>query len=129
MSEKYIVKESKAGNDIKSCIIIGLYDDYEGFRIILENDTGVFGVYFEDNLIYRNADEGDRLGSLSALSNKKNELGIIYEVEDSEFIKWFVEENSEKYNKSELMHTAVLSQNDWIDVISLTQPKIKNLTE
>jgi len=107
----------------------GLLDTYEGFRLLLEDKDGngaVFRVGFDSHLAYRNIDEGDRLRSLGAVCDARP--AIIYLVEDSEWLKWFKEENQGKYGGDNLFHWAIITPNDWVDVISIEPPKVEELT-
>jgi hypothetical protein len=109
----------------------GLHDDYEGFRIVLENKDGggeVYKIVFASYLAYRNMDEGDRLRGLSLLKKTRDKTGIIYKVEESEWVKWFKEENSGKYDVEDIYHWAIVTPNDWIDVLSLEPPTVVELT-
>jgi hypothetical protein len=103
----------------------GLHDDYEGFRIVLENkDAGgeVYKIAFDSHLAYRNMDEGDRLRGLSSLTKTRNKTAIVYKVEESKWVKWFKEENPGKYDDESIYHWAIVTPNDWIDVLSLEPP-------
>jgi hypothetical protein len=106
----------------------GLHDDYEGFRIILEEKDGgtgaVYAVRFNDQVAYRNMDEGCRLRTLLKLPERR----MLLRVENSQWIDWFVEESSGVFDDSKLIHWAVVTPNDWIDIISFDHPEVKCLT-
>jgi hypothetical protein len=124
MKEKYEIWE-QTSEWPKSLYLQALHDDYEGFRLILEDKDGqgsVFKVSFDSHLAYRNIDEGDRLSSLPSLTHKGEKLATVYLVKNSNWVHWFKEENAGKYDNEGLLHWAIITPNDWVDVISLEPP-------
>lgn len=116
----------------KNLYLQGLLDTYEGFRLILEDKEGtgaVFRVGFDSHLAYRNMDEGDRLRSLPALCETRQAEATVYLVENSEWVKWFKDENQGKYSNDNLNHWAIITPNDWVDVISFEAPQIVKLSK
>ncbi len=104
----------------------GIIDDYEGFRILLkgtEKTDKMLRIQFNVALAYRNSDEGDRLKSLSEWASY--EKHSLFQVDESNFIDWFLEQNYSKYKKEELVHYLIMTPNDVIDVISLEKPNVE----
>jgi len=116
----------------KNLYLQALLDDYEGFRLILEDKDGqgsVFKVSVDSHLAYRNIDEGDRLSSLRSLTQTRVRVAKVYLVKNSKWVHWFKEENAGKYDDDDLLHWAIITPNDWVDVISLEPPAFNRLTE
>jgi hypothetical protein len=103
----------------------GLYDDWEGFRLLLRHyETGrMLRITFDPALSYRNTDEGD------LLKTEDISEGFfkwpLYIVENSRFLKWFHEESYEIRKKDNPLHYAIVTQNDFIDVISAFPPIVE----
>jgi hypothetical protein len=127
MSETYVPFPTPL--DIKENFYqLEICQNYEGFRVLLQNSVGaVFRISFDDLMVYRATDEGKRLLSLEKLKGINNTY--LYKVEKSSFINWFLEENLNKqFRDSDLKHWAIITPNDWIDVIALdSEPKINKL--
>ena len=106
-----------------------LHDDNEGFRIILEHESGkgpLLKVTFGKFLAYRNIDESNRL----KLWNEHKDIAekhTFYEVENSIWVKWFVNENKGKYESSEIKHYMILTSQDVIEVLSYDEPQIEEV--
>ena len=103
----------------------GLYDDYEGFRVLLkgeETNSRQFQICFESVLAYRNIDEGDRLRTLHELPMERKVPLFI--VEESSFIRWFHEESCDIHRNRDVKHYAIYTSNDCIDVISSQVPLV-----
>ncbi len=102
----------------------GLHDDYEGFRIILKSDDqadGLLKILFENHLAYRNIDEGDRLRLWDEHPETQGKHSF-YNVENSEWVQWFLKENSGKYEPEEVSHYSIHTPNDVIDILSIGAP-------
>ena len=105
-----------------------LHDGYEGFRLLEDEKTGVFRLSFDSHLAYRNIDEGNRLRSLPALTKTRTSIVTIYEVENSEWLRWFREESCGQYDRQKMYHWTIATPNDLIDVLSLEPPIATELT-
>jgi hypothetical protein len=99
-----------------------MIDDYEGFRILVGDSEArrVIRIRFEAPLMIRKLDEGDLSRTLAADSSPKG-CGI-YTVSQSDALQWFVDESAGKFKSEELVHYAIVSANDYIDVISKYPP-------
>jgi hypothetical protein len=101
----------------------GIHDDYEGFRILLKGEdqnASILRIKFESALAYRNVEDGKRSKTQDLLSDAKD--FSLYTVINSKWLNWFSEENYGMYDGLNLVHYAILSLNDWIDVLSAEQP-------
>ncbi len=102
----------------------GLYDDYEGFRILLrgeEKQNKILKITFDPALSYRNTDEGDLLRTIG------KGLGdwSLFIVEGSEYLDWFNKESHDIYQSKNITHYAIYTQNDCIDILSAYHPKVE----
>lgn len=111
---------------------VGLYFDNNGFRVhvtefakknalILEIDFGF------DNLAQRSMDEGNYLNLSWRVEKESKPLGPIVIVEHSDFLDWFLEESCDIYDKDKIKHIAILTQNEWVEVICEKLPEIRLL--
>jgi hypothetical protein len=101
-----------------------IHDDYEGFRILLkgqETDSPTFRLAFDSPLAYRNIDEGRLLRTLNLI--KDREKASLYEVKNSPWVKWFHDESLGIYEGRDLIHYAIITANDCIDVLTEFAPK------
>jgi len=106
-----------------------LHDDNEGFRIILEHESGqgpMLKVTFGKFLAYQNIDESNRLKFWNEQKDI-DEKYTFYEVENSSWVKWFVNENKGKYESSEIKHYMILTGQDVIEVLSYDELQIEEL--
>jgi len=106
-----------------------LHDDYEGVRLLLEGDepnNQTLRITFDPSLVYRNIDEMDYMKSLHTFQGREH-LGkwALFTVENSDFVKWFNEESHGTHENENIVHYAVLTLNDCIDVISSQPPKVE----
>ena len=98
-----------------------LLDNVDSLKISMsDNFKNIVVVQFDDHFAYRCRNEGDALKTLNQIRLTGGLGHALYEVSDSEFIKWFIEERT--YECEGLRHFCVLTLNWVIDVISLTPP-------
>lgn len=101
-----------------------LRDDEEGFRILLEPPDDhvrageLLRISFAKVMAYRNVDEMYRLRD----SQASGEPSSIYRIENSEFLAWFHHSSCDIYTDMEVVHYAVETSNDIIDVLSPSEP-------
>jgi hypothetical protein len=104
---------------------------FEWFYSRRTEDGGDFyRISFPVVLFYRKSREGERLKSLETLVNTSSQKAILHAVEDSRLAKWFDQENLELKGYSGVTgcpHWAIVTQNDWIDVLSYTAPLVERL--
>ena len=103
-----------------------VYDDYEGFRIILfsTSERQRYRVGFDDVFFYLVSDEGKRL-RFAEKSMEKG--GVIYKAETSEFLDWAFRENLGIVPKERWNHFLVCATDELIDVISPSLPNVITL--
>ncbi|WP_334187455.1 hypothetical protein [Noviherbaspirillum sp.] len=92
-------------------------------KISLINDNGCrIRIRFKAFKAYRKLDEGDALISLGQISKSAKPRMSFYRVEPSDFIEWFVKQSYDIYDAKTLVHFAIITINDVIDVISREDP-------
>jgi hypothetical protein len=119
----------EACNIPKAINIDGVYDDYEGFRVLIRAAEGAERVYkikFETYLGYRNIDESNRYRSLELFPCNSNEW-CLFKTYNSDFINWIKNESGGKYDDDQIIHFAILTQNDILDILTLKEPTLKEL--
>lgn len=129
MIDNEIIKWEPQIDDFpKKIHVMGIYDDYEGFRIIVrgDGDTNLFRFKFDNYIAYRNSDEGARLKSLNLFPNDSREW-CLFQSNNSEFIDWIVSESSGIYLKESITHYYFATPNDIVEVLSLDEPEIEEL--
>lgn len=109
--------------------IEGLYEDWEGFRLLLSDKEGVriLRITFEDALSYRTIDEGDLLKSTGEAEGLCK--WPLFTVENSKFLQWFNEESLNIHEDDHLVHYSIFTPNDIIDVISASPPIVEWLPD
>jgi hypothetical protein len=124
-------KKIPSTRDIPETIdFIGLYYDCHGFRIqvadltrtkkpILEIDFG------KTVLAHRSMDEGKFLNLSWKTEEAESTIGAIVIVENSDFIEWFHQQSCNIYKEDQILHFAILTQNEWVEVLTLEIPKIQ----
>ncbi len=103
-----------------------LHDDYEGFRILLQGEAShspILRVSFEFVLAYRNIDEGSAFKTLEVLNDA--ERSSFYIVQNSHWLTWFHEESCDIYKNRHITHYAILTSDDFIDVLSECEPVVE----
>lgn len=101
----------------------GIHDDYEGFRIIVRgegDDSSLLRISFDVALAYRNVDEGDLVQTIQL----RPELGSfsLFVVENSSWVEWFESESCGLHSRKNIVHYAIYTSNDCIDVLSEFEP-------
>jgi hypothetical protein len=107
--------------------IEAIHDDYEGFRILLRanNLTGnILRITFNNNLSYRNTDESFLLKLWEYID--KETLGkTFYLVSNSAFVGFFNESTENIYKEWNVVHYAIYTTSDCIDILSDQPPIIE----
>jgi hypothetical protein len=109
--------------------IESITNDFEGFRIIVSETEGKkrkLRIKFPSHLSCRWTDEGDLLRTLGIGGFDGS---LLYEVEDSEYKNWFIEESLGRYTgcEDDIRHYAIATQEYIIDVLAFNQPVIECL--
>jgi hypothetical protein len=81
-------------------------------------------VTFPDHLGFRKAGESDALVTLAAISATSQAGRSFYLVEESDYIRWFVDQSHGIRRPESLMHITIVTIDDVIDVISLSLPSL-----
>jgi hypothetical protein len=84
-------------------------------------------IRFEFAIAFRVSREGDRLHT-SFLLPKNAAMRTIYEVLNSNYERWLGEESLNIWNTSVLRHFCIVTQDDWIDVLSTQPPEVTLVT-
>lgn len=104
-----------------------MHDDYEGFRLLLKGyeDQRMLRITFDPALSYRNTDEGDLLKTI----NQQDLSGwSLYTVSDSDYLAWFTEESHGIHESDDVVHYAIYTPNDCLDVLSAFPPRVEWLS-
>jgi hypothetical protein len=100
-----------------------LQDNIDSLKISISTESGeVIVLQFNDHLAYRCRNEGDALNTLSQILITGGLGHTIYEVRDSEFIRWFLDDRT--YECEGLRHFCLLTLNWLVDVIALSPPEV-----
>ncbi len=112
-------------NLVETLYLEAVHDDYEGFRLLLKGDgeeNKVLRNTFDPALSYRNTDEGELLKTI----NEQNFGGwSLYVANDSDYLKWFSEESHGTHEGEDIIHYAIYTPNDCLDVLSAYPPKVE----
>ena len=105
----------------------GIHDDYEGFRVLLRGRGArnkMLRMTFEGLVAYRNINESYRLRSLPS-----GEPWTLFRVESSSWISWICEESGEVLIPGQLLHFAIFTPEDVLDVVTQCEPSVEWLTD
>lgn len=106
--------------------LIGVYDDWEGFRVIIENvdDNSITRIGFDEVKSYKVTDESYKLN----LPNLLNPIGkVIYFTNASDFIAEFHKESLDIYINEDIFHYLVVTSDEIVEVICNEPPNVKEL--
>jgi len=128
MNNEIIKWNPKISNFPKTIYIEGLYDDYEGFRILVKggDPSQMYKIVFDNYLGYRNFDEGERIKSFDSYPANSQEW-CLFISKDSKFIDWVIDESEGFVSKDNVIHFHIITPNDVIEVLSYEEPKIEQL--
>ncbi len=101
-----------------------VHDDYEGLRFLLRGDdpTGpTLRLSFESVVGSRSINESYRLKTWACVP-KIRELPSLLIIENSEWVKWLVEEAGGVLQVEALIHYAIYTPEDCIDVVTAFPP-------
>lgn len=109
---------------------ISIQFDDSGYRVRVSEFSKINGPVYEINfgkmpLAQRSMDEGKFL-AMTAISHEK--VGPVVLVTGSDFLDWFHEQSCGVFTKDEVKHVAILTQDEWIEVLCLNLPTIKVIT-
>ncbi len=92
---------------------------------LASTDGSQIRLKFDSYMAYRKLDEGDALLTLSAMRKTGGMGKSFYRVDDSDFLIWFNEERCGAAPGKSLVHYAIATVNDIVDVLSLDPPAIE----
>jgi len=106
----------------------GLHHDYEGFRLLLKG-SGSHGkmlrITFDPALLYRNLDEGDYLYDEADYSQLETKEWSFFIIEKSDFLDWFQQVSQGIHRSQHIIHYAIYTPNDCVDILSAYPPKVE----
>lgn len=114
----------------KQLEFISLQFDANGYRVVVSEFAVQTPMIFEVDfgkmpLAQRSMDEGKFL----ATSWKADpDTGPIVLVEGSDFLVWFHRESCGMYEVDKVFHVAILTQNEWVEVICDRLPMVNKLS-
>jgi hypothetical protein len=103
--------------------------DFLGYRVKVAEFARPDGLVYEIDfgkmpLAQRSMDEGKFLAMTAHTSYSAREIGSIVLVTGSDFLDWFHLQSCGMYPKDEVKHVAILTQNEWVEVLCLELPQI-----
>jgi hypothetical protein len=103
--------------------------DHDGALLIQisSDDNRRLNVAFDSYLAYRKMDEGDALLMLEHMKRSGGTTKTFYRVENSEFMSWFHVQSCGVRSGQSLIHYAIGTTNDIVDVLALSSPQITTL--
>lgn len=106
----------------------GLHNDYEGFRLLLKgtgDQAKMLRITFDPVLAYRGIDEGDLI-SYERL-DEDDQLGRwgFFIVGSSSYIEWFHRTSQGVHEEESIMHYAIYTPNDCLDILSSYPPEVE----
>jgi hypothetical protein len=104
-----------------------LHDDYGGLRFLLQGEdrTGpVLRLIFESPIGYRNINESYRSRTWASVPEMKG-LSTLLIVENSEWVRWLVEEAGGILRAEALTHYAIYTPEDCVDIVTEFPPTAK----
>ncbi len=111
----------------KNYSIEAIHDDYEGFRILLRSDIltdKVLKITFNNHVSYRNTDESFLL-KLFGNTDEKLLGKTFYLVCNSDYVDFFNESTMNLYTDWDVIHYAIYTISDCIDILSDQPPIIE----
>lgn len=118
---------------LPNCLeFVGLHFDKQGYKIQVSefavNKRSIFELNFAvAPLAQRSMDEGKYFLTSWKLDESDGAVGAIVIVEESDFIEWFHIQTSGIYIDDQIYHVAVLTQNEWVEVLCNKLPELRML--
>ena len=91
--------------------------------LVREHGPGLH-LEFSDHLAFRKAGESDALVTLRSIRTSSQQGRSFYLVEESDYIRWFVEQGFGTQQAESLTHITIVTIDDVIDVISTGLPSL-----
>jgi len=124
MEKEHYERWEPLDNIPRQLLCEGLIDDSEGLKVFLkgmDSSAPIFRITFGSYLAYRNMDEGSKIRTWNRTTGR--EICPLYIVSHSLWLDWFHEESSGIYNDMTVMHYAIFTECDCIDVLTLDEPE------
>ncbi|WP_292944814.1 hypothetical protein [Mucilaginibacter sp. 44-25] len=106
----------------------GLYDDYEGFRLLLKGKNTadrLVKIKFESHIGYRNTDESNRLKMLCENPILTSQW-TLFTSNNSDFLEWIIAQSSDTLDTSKIyINYIICTPNDIVEVLSAEEPSIE----
>lgn len=108
---------------------VSLKYDKDGYKVKVAEFAKDGGRIFEINfgkipLAQRSMDEGKFLAMTAIANPDTGKIGPIVLVTGSDFLSWFFEQSCGIYSRDEVLHVAILTQSEWVEVLCLSLPEI-----
>lgn len=103
-----------------------IHDDVEGLRFLLRGKdptSPTLRLVFESVIGYRNINESFRIRTWASVSDIKS-LPSLMTVENSKWLRWLVEEAGGVLRPELLIHYAIYTPEDCVDVITQFPPTV-----
>ena len=110
----------------KRLYLEAIHDDYEGLRFLLRGEelaSPMLRLAFEPPIAFRNINESYRLKTWAGKATSGDQQSLL-EVENSRWIEWLVEEAAGVLDSEELVHYAIYTAEDCIDVVTEIPPRV-----
>ncbi len=111
---------------------VGMHYDEKGYRLHVMEFASTGEDIFEINfgavsLAQRSMDEGFYLSLSWTIDKVDKPIGPIVLVTGSDFLDWFHEQSCQIYSRDQVIHVAVLTQNEWVEVLCLKIPTVRRM--
>lgn len=131
MSEQKYRKWSPIDGVPDRLFVEAIHDDYEGFRVLVRGEDRVSATLrlsFGPVVAYRNINESYRLRTWASLPGSRGLPGLVILV-NSKWIDWLVQESSGVLDSAALVHYAIYTPEDCIDIVTEFAPIVEWLNK
>ncbi len=106
-----------------------LYQDCEGLLKLILTDgfenSQKLQITFDGQLLYRNIDEANLLAMEFSHEDKQPGGCTFYTIDNSEYLEWFHWVSCNTNENQEIIHYAIYTGNDCVDILSVSPPDVK----
>lgn len=106
----------------------GLHYDCEGFRLLLKSvgdQARMLRITFDPVLVYRGIDEGDLIFYECFDDYEKDGMWSFFIVRHSDYLDWFHHASQGMYEDRDVVHYAIYTSNECLDILSAYPPKVE----
>lgn len=112
------------GYEVKGLSISRVVEDMKGLKIDMVDSDGVqYQLSFRQTYCVLIGTESTRLKTLRLLESCY--VGLVNKVTNSKLLEWFNEESNNIYSDRKPVHYSIITADDFIDVISMSEPCLK----